>query len=147
MPDYDDPETEEQWCDVKRARVADYLRSQGVEHGRIGDWPAWHIPPHVAAWAIESRVRPEWIGWWVVSGDLPTDYISATDIQPPQHPRKTMRAIGERWLRLVETWNSGRDDEETRIAGPHSPQELAPLLDSRARLFIEWTDDDTLWEE
>jgi hypothetical protein len=147
MPDYDDPETEEQWCDEQRARVAEYLRSQGVEHGRIGDWPAWQISPHVAVWAIESRVHTEWIGWWVVSGDLPTDYISAADIQPPQHPRKALRGIGERWLRLVETWNSGRDDTETHIAGPHSPQELAPLLDSRARLFIEWADDDTLWEE
>jgi hypothetical protein len=79
--DYDDPEVEERWCEQQRVAVNEYLQSQGVKHGRVGDWPAWHVAPYVSIWAIESVNRPEWIGWWVICGDLPTDYISASDIE------------------------------------------------------------------
>ncbi len=139
--------TEERWCDEQRARVADYLRSERVNHGRIGDWPAWHVAQRVSIWAIESLARPEWIGWWVISGDLPTDYISSADVSPPQHPRKAIRVIAERWLKLVQAWEEGREYEGIRIPGPHSHNELAPLLESRARLLVEWANDDSLWEE
>jgi hypothetical protein len=138
---------EEQWCEDQRSTVAAYLKSQDVRHGRIGEWPAWHVTPYVSIWAIESLARPEWIGWWVIAGDLPTDYISAADIDPPQHPRKAVRAIAERWLRMAEAWNDGREYDDIRIAGPHSGRELAPLLESRARLLIDWADDDSLWED
>lgn len=146
-PDYDDPEVEENWCQQQRAMVAEYLRSQNVKHGRIGEWPAWHVAPYVSIWAIESIARPEWIGWWVICGDLPTDYISAGDIVPPQHPRKAVRALAEKWLKVVEAWSDGREYEGIQIGAPHSREELAPLLASRASLLIEWTDNDSLWED
>jgi hypothetical protein len=146
-PNYDDPEVEERWCEQQRQCVADYLHSQGVEHGRIGEWPAWHLAPYVSIWAIESRVRPEWIGWWVICGDLPTDYISAADLEPPQHPRRAMRAIAQFWLKAVDAWSQGLDYEGFQIPGPHSHQGLAPLLEARAKLLVGFADDDSLWEE
>src|SRR5207253_9606987 len=82
-PDYDDPDVEERWCIEQRAIVADYLRLQKVRHGRIGEWPAWHVAPIASIWAIESTVQPESIGWWVIGGDPPTDYISANEVIPP----------------------------------------------------------------
>jgi hypothetical protein len=36
-PDYDDPEVEERWCSEQQKIVADYLHSQKVKHGRIGE--------------------------------------------------------------------------------------------------------------
>jgi hypothetical protein len=146
-PDYDDPAVGERWCNEQRVNVANYLSSQKVQHGRIGDWPAWHVAPYVSIWAIESLVRPEWIGWWVICGDLPTDYISSADVKHPQHPRKAIRVIAERWLKQVEAWNEGLVYEGIRIAVPHSHKELAPLLETRAKLLIEWADNDSLWEE
>ncbi len=138
---------EESWCEEQRNRVADYLASQGVSHGRIGDWPAWHVVPYVSIWAVESKVRPEWIGWWVICGDLPTDYVSASDVEPPQHPRKAMQLIAERWIALTVAWKEGREFDDMRIVGSHSPEELGPLLESRARLLQDWAMDDSLWEE
>jgi hypothetical protein len=145
--DYDEPAIEERWCHEQRVKVEDYLCSQRVNHGRVGDWPAWHVAPYVSVWAIESLAHPEWIGWWVICGDLPTDYISSVDVQPPQHPRKALRVIAERWLKQATAWNEGRDDHEIRIGDPHSHKELAPLLESRAKLLMNWTDDESLWEE
>jgi len=143
--DYDDPKVEAKWCEKQRSVVAGYLQKEGVKHGRIGDWPAWHIAPCVAIWAVESHARPNWIGWWVITGDLPTDYISTKEVPPPQHPRRAVRAIAERWRKCAQAWNLGQDCAEFEIRGPHSHQELAPLLASRAEILIEWTNDDSFW--
>ncbi len=146
-PDDEDPEVERLWCDERRRKVAENLDAEGVKHGRIGEWPAWHVAPYVSIWAIESLRRPEWIGWWVISGDLPTDYISAADIEPPQHPRKAMRAFAELWLKVADAWNDGRGYEGFQIADGKRHGELAPLLASRARILMEWADNDTLWDD
>lgn len=145
-PDYDDPEVEERWCSEQQKIVGDYLRCQQVKHGRIGEWPAWHVAPYASIWAIESLAQPEWIGWWVICGDLPTDYISSADVKPPQHPRKAVRVFAENWLEVVKAWKDGREIENTRIGDPSSHEDLGPLLEARAKLLMEWADDDSLWE-
>jgi len=58
-----------------------------------------------------------------------------------------MRIFAKNWLELVTAWKDGRELENTRIAGSSSHEELAPLLESRARLLMEWVDDESLWEE
>lgn len=149
MPEleYDDPEVEEKWCCDQLRQVAEYLHSQRLKHGRIGEWPAWHIAPYVSIWAIESHARPESIGWWAICGDLPTDYISSGDVIPPQHPRKALRVFARNWLELVEAWKAGREIENTRIGDSSSHETLAPLLAARAHMLMKWTEDDSLWEE
>ena len=80
---------------------------------------------------LKASRRPEWIGWWVICGDLPTDYISSADAKPPQHPRNAMRVFAENWLHMVDAWKHGRQVENSRIAGSTSLEELAPLLEAR----------------
>jgi hypothetical protein len=101
----------------------------------------------VSIWAIESLNRPDWIGWWAICGDLPTDYISAADVEPPQHPRKAMRVFGETWLGVVKAWKAGREIENFRIGDSNSRETLGPLLESRAKLLLEWANDESLWKE
>src|SRR6267143_18187 len=76
---------EEKWCAACRRRVRKYLAGESVRHGRIGSWPAWHVAPYVSVWAVESQARPGWVGWWVISGDVPTDYESAARNQTSTH--------------------------------------------------------------
>jgi hypothetical protein len=47
-------ETEEKWCFSRLEDVQNYLEREGVKHGRVGEWPAWHLQPYVSVWAIES---------------------------------------------------------------------------------------------
>jgi hypothetical protein len=144
---YDDPAVNDRWCEEQRGIVLNSLRWQKVKHGRVGARPAWHVAPYVSIWAIESVDRPEWIGWWAICGDLPTDYISSADVEPPQHPRKAMRVIGQRWLEMVAAWKDGRNFDDAWIAGSSSHDELVPLLEARASLLMKWADDDAVWEE
>jgi len=145
-PDYDEPDVEERWCFEQQRNVAEYLRAQKVKHGRIGEWPAWHVAPYASIWAIESLAHPEWIGWWAISGDLPTDYISSADVKPPQHPRKAMRVFAQNWMGVVNAWKEGREVENTRIGDASSHDEVGPLLEARAKLLMEWAENDSLWE-
>lgn len=132
-PDYDDPDIAEHWCQARRTEVTTYLQRQGLDHGEIADWPAWRAAPHVSLWAIEKAARPGQPGWWVVCGDVPSDYIEA---HAASDPRAALRAIGERWLRLVR----GDETSDARIS-----KELFPLLETRSRVLLAWAGNDAAW--
>ena len=140
--DFDDPAVEEQWCDERRAQVTAYLEQQGVKHGRVGEWPAWHVAPHVSIWAVEGAERPEWVGWWVICGDLPTDYISADKIK---HPREAMRAIAQRWVEVSDCVKRGEKHPTIQVGRAEDQAELAPLLEARRNLLLQWTSEDAHW--
>lgn len=143
--DFNDPETEEKWCEQQKSIVTDYLHSQGVEFRSVGDWPAWHVAPYVSIWAVESFKSPGWVGWWVICGDLPTDYISSSEIESPQHPRKAIKAMAERWLRYEDEFKRGINPADFIIGKKESFEELMPLLVKRASLLLEWAKEDSLW--
>jgi hypothetical protein len=143
-PDYDDPKVEEQWCGDRRVEVARYLAGEGVAHGRIGEWPAWHVAPCVSVWAIESKVRPGAVGWWVICGDLPTDYVSAAEIKDP---RKALQAFADRWQEYREAVRSGAPPPEFTLDGAdRSPVDLTRLLEKRAKFLSGLAGDDSVWE-
>jgi len=143
-PDYDDPAVEERWCAERRIDVEAYLAREGVEHGEIGEWAAWQVAPHVSVWAIESKRRPGWVGWWVVCGDLPTDYASAGEIK---HPREALQAFADRWRDHCESVRAGRKTPEFWIGETgKTPLEDVSLLEARAKVLSEWVQDDSLWE-
>jgi hypothetical protein len=141
--DFDDPVIEEAWCAERRDQVVAYLRAEGVHHGRVGEWPAWHVAPHLSIWAIESRTVPDSVGWWVVCGDGPTDYISAGRLN---HPREAMRAIAARWLEVSAHMRRGEPHPTVTIGSPATWPELGPLLEVRAVLLRRFADDDGVWQ-
>jgi hypothetical protein len=142
--DYDDPNVVERWCSERQAEVATYMQRERVAHGRIGEWPAWHVAPYVSVWAIESKSNPGWVGWWAISGDLPTDYVSAGSIK---HPRDAVRALSARWRNAAESMALGKPLADLTVGSPSDWPTLAPLLSSRATLLQQWADDPEVWSE
>jgi hypothetical protein len=135
---------EQLWCDDQRSIVAGYLAQQGVEHGEIGEWPAWHIQPYVAIWAVESIVRPGWVGWWAISGDLPTDYTSCG---AERHPRAGLRDIAQRWKEGASLMAQGETTPDWNIGTRANQTDLSQLLAARVDLLLSFVADDTLWPE
>src|SRR5437762_757263 len=122
----------ERWCAQRRREVSDYLAREGVTHGAIGDWPAWHVFPHVSLWAIESGRSPGSVGWWVICGDLPTDYVSSAGLTDP---RSAVGAIAQHWLEAVPYLQRGEHPPGCSLGRPENYAELVPLLQSRADLL------------
>jgi hypothetical protein len=82
------------------------------------------------------------VGWRVISGDLPTDYVSAETIK---HPRDAMRAIAELWSEAASHMERGISHPTFRVGTSNNQSELAPLLANRATLLLEWAGDDSFW--
>jgi hypothetical protein len=143
MVDPREPE-EHLWCDSERTRVIEYLSREGLAHGAVGERPAWHIWPHVAIWAIESLQAPGWVGWWAVSGGCPTDYTSC---RSERHPRQALRDIGRRWQSGASRWAEGKPADGWSLRSPDQEKDLAPLLAARARMFLGFAADDSIWED
>jgi hypothetical protein len=98
--------------------------------------------PYASVWAVESPHRPEWIGWWVVCGDLPSDVLAAHDLATP---RDALRAFGKRWVLHGESLDRG----DVPAAWAHLPHEALPkhaaLLKKRGAALQVWADDPSAW--
>ena len=139
--DYPD---EEEWIAQERQKVLAYLASEQCEHGGVGEWPAFHLDPYIALWAIQSPTAPGRIGWWAISGDLPTDYISSGS---GYHPRDALRHFSAEWLSVAASMRRGEMHPRTKMGKPELWPAMAPLLEKRAYLLKDYAEDDSLWEE
>jgi hypothetical protein len=140
--DWDDAAVEEQWCGERRQIITEYLAEEGLVHGEVGSWPAWHIAPYVSIWAIESLRAPGSVGWWVICGDLPTDYLSAATIK---HPRSAILAFADMWKEIAEYMTKGLPHPSMRIGPSELNPELASLLERRSGLLRHFAEDDSQW--
>jgi hypothetical protein len=136
------PAAEENWCAARAADVVACLQRQALAHGRIGEWPAWHVMPYVSLWAVESAHRPEWLGWWVISGDLPSDALAAHDLATP---RDALRAFGKRWLLHAENLDRGQVPAPWAHLLHEALPKLAAQLKSRGVALQVWADDAASW--
>lgn len=141
-PNYEDPSTNEAWCLERRSAVLNYLSKEKVPHGQIGEWPAWHIAPYVSMWAVESHAKPGALGWWVICGDLPTDFISGLSASDP---RAAMRFISARWQEVSDYMLRGEKHPDINIGTADSWPKIGPLLRSRSSLLAKWAGEDSLW--
>ena len=139
--DLDDltPAEEEAWCEAQRHVAGDYLAGQDLEHGELGEWPAWHMAPYVSVWAVESRKAPGSVGWWVICGDLPSDYCSSSD--GCANPRRALRRFSESWLAALQETPT----DALTIGDTGLPVHLSDLLRSRAEFLLEMVADEELW--
>jgi hypothetical protein len=137
-----EPMSEALWCVERGAEVAHLLERHAIEHGRIGDGPAWHVMPYASLWAVESKSRPEWIGWWVVCGDLPGDVLPAHDLPTP---RDALRAFGKRWALHSTALDRGEVPPAWAHLADAALPKLAATLKRRGAALLAWADDDASW--
>ena len=130
------------WIEQCRRQIRGYLAAQSVQHGSIGEVPAWSVYPYVSIWAIESGSAPGRVGWWVIVGDCPTDYVTCTG---DRTPRSAVEQFAARWLQGAAAMLRGEEPPEWTVGNAGNALELAPLLASRAELLEEWGRDDALW--
>jgi hypothetical protein len=135
-------ESDAAWLREQRAQVEAYLAVEGVAHGGIASEPDWYEPEILAIWPVESGAAPGELGWWVVSGDVPTDYLTAA---PGMDARGALASVAARWQVAASRMAQGLAPEGLRIGPPEEWRALAPMLRSRAATLAEWAADDELW--
>ena len=140
---YDDPVVEASWLREQQASVQAYLSSERLAHGGVADAPVWFVAPYLAVWPVTSLRSPPSIGWWVASGDVPTDYLSSAGVRDA---REAVRAFSERWDDLAARMDRGESHPTMQVGNPEASSEVAPLLRARARLLASFADDDACWD-
>jgi hypothetical protein len=141
-PNFDDPQVEKDWCAQQREHVEWFLDQQPINPGRIGEWPAFHIAPHASVWAIESGEEEDLLGWWVITGDLPTDYFSAMELL---HPRQVLKAAADRWQMLLDNVENGIEDDSISLPGLVENHELQHILRVRIELLNKTYGQEAFW--
>ncbi len=143
-PDYSDPEVEMEWLDEQEENIARYLELESVS---VKDEPAimWCLAPYVSIWTLAPDADRDRI--WIVSGDLPTDYIIDADISDA---RTAASAFAKRWVDVSECMIQGQSHPTIQIGhmnDPNKRRELGELLRRRASILSKWATDDSIWEE
>jgi Domain of unknown function (DUF4826) len=116
-----------------------------MKHPRWPDreWPAWHVAPYVSVWAIESATSPDSVGWWVICGDGPTDYIPGEE---GVDPREAVRAFAAPWSEVASYMLRAEPHPTIELGSPKTWPELEPLLKNRAELLNSCAADDSVWQ-
>src|SRR5437016_5438828 len=93
------------WAADQREMVEVYLRQQGCDHAGVSLEPRWYLSPYLAVWAARSNANPGAVGWWAISGDVPTDYMTAT--RELRSTADVLAAFGAQWSQAAEAMSRG----------------------------------------
>ncbi|HEY0799258.1 MAG TPA: DUF4826 family protein, partial [Steroidobacteraceae bacterium] len=85
---------------------------------------------------------PGHIGWWVICGDCPTDYVSCSG---DRTPRSAVREISQRWADAGATLKRGEAPKGFAAGDSEDAQKHQPLLAARAAMLTEWVNDPSMW--
>jgi hypothetical protein len=140
--DYDDPALEGEWLSQQRQNVLDYLTKEEVSNGNDLE-SQWCLAPYVALWL--GSIPDSTSSVWVISGDLPTDYLV---VQHECIARDAMYAFAARWKDAALLMLDGKTSPGFVIGDPTdvaNQKNLGDLLIRRARLLKEFAEDESNW--
>jgi hypothetical protein len=118
------------WAARQREVVEDYLQAQGCDHAGVSLEPRWYLSPYLAVWAVRSKANAQLVGWWAISGDVPTDYMTAT--RELRSTADVLAAFSAQWSQAAETMSKG---QYAGFGKRENIAELAPLLRTRAEML------------
>lgn len=82
------------------------------------------------------------MGWWVICGNLPTDYAFGAGVPGPP---SAVAVFAKRWNEVASFMARGETHPTITVGNRANAGELAPLLKSRATVLAKWVEDDSLW--
>jgi len=141
---YDDPAVEAAFCATCREKLLQKLEHEGMVCGVVSEDPLSYATDLACVWAIESPDVAGMVGWWAISGDVPTTWLPAAEIPDP---RRFLHIVSERWRAIADAMEAGDPPPELTIGLPKDWPRLVPMLRLRADTLEYWADEDEAWEE
>ena len=134
---------EEQWIAEEHRKVVHFLKVQGCRHGGVEQWPTFHVFPDFALWAVQSIRHDGRAGWWAISGDVPTDYMS-TDRN--DHPREALRHFSREWADVADHMRRGVEHPTLGMGTPAEWPALSEMLQVRSDALANYAEDEG-WDD
>jgi hypothetical protein len=127
------------WLAEGRAAVQSCLARERVAHGGVSTAPVWAAVPMLAVWPVRIATARDTVGWWAVSGDVPTDYVAARDVPDARH---ALAAFAARWHQAAEQMAGAAAPSADE---PADLRTLSALLRGRADALARWAGDASVW--
>ena len=127
----------QQWIKEHFQKANRFLAEKGVIPSKVIADESRYLAPFLAVWKMESK-QPKAQTFWVMSGDLPSDYV---DVGVAKTARDAIRHFSMMWqLKAENLLKSGATADATQA-------KFAKLLVSRAESLYQIHNDDKLWKE
>ncbi len=136
MPSTLDPVEVQEWLDDQEEAVKAYLETERVSSEDEIELD-WCLAPYVALWRAQLL--------WVISGDLPTDYLKDPAVT---NTRAAIQTFSNRWSEVADHMEQGKHHPTIKIGPQGDMQELKKVgehLRTRANILNDWTQRDELW--
>jgi hypothetical protein len=139
---------DEKWEKEMRDNVVHYLDSGNVaQYGEIGSEPAYSIPNIISIWAIESKSKPGFVGFWCFAGDIPTDVIQRNWNDDKDNPRKALFRLLEQWKLWLPHLSQGDNPPDINLrSSAEMRKHMSSLLSLRIDFLQEVQGNDEYWE-
>ena len=136
--DQGDGEAEAAWLLEQRSKVETFVERHDLDYGALPERPVWFIASSLSVWAVTSNKRPGAVGWWVVSGKVPTDYVSGYDAVDA---RGALASLARHWTSMAG-YTFGK---ELSVLSAEEQREVRDRARSDIRFLQECAEDDRLW--
>jgi hypothetical protein len=121
------------WTRDAYQKATGFLAQNAIVTDSVSETQSRYLAPYFAIWKIKDT-KQNW--YWVLSGDLPTDFMPEASAESP---RDALRVFSFRWQLKAENLR--------RLEKPQaSDTELADLLVNRATVLYDAFEDDRLWK-
>ena len=126
----------QEWVRTQFQKANRFLAEKGVIPSKVLADESRYLAPYLAIWKLESK-RPTTKTYWVMSGDLPSDFV---DVKVAKTARDAVRHFSMMWQMQAE--NLIRSGATRRDA---TQAKFAQLLVSRAESLYRMHNDEKLW--
>ena len=138
---------EEKWIQSERKRVVQYLKNNVDQYNAVGEVPAFYFYPYFAIWAIESKNCVGSVGFWVFSGDIPTDIVLRDWNDNDDNPRKALKRILKIWRKYIPYLSKGKNPPDIKMGNNiKERKEISELLLRRIKILNEILKDNDVWD-
>ncbi len=132
---------EKKWLQQEHGKVQQYASRKTLDLTRIIQKDSAVLPPLVAIWFIESRSYAK--GFWVITGDLPTDHIVGDNAKSA---RDAIKYFAYRWQLKSENILVKLGSESSDAGSNNTEKQFAEILISKADGLYQLADRDDLWK-
>ncbi|QSX28647.1 DUF4826 family protein [Shewanella cyperi] len=125
----------QEWVRAHFQKANRFLAEKGILPGKVLVDECRYLAPYVAVWKMEAQ-KPAKQTFWVMSGDLPSDYV---DVNVAETARDALRHFSMMWqLKAENLIQSGAVKDPTQA-------QFAKILITKAESLFQIHMDDKLW--
>ncbi|WOT06512.1 DUF4826 family protein [Shewanella youngdeokensis] len=125
----------QEWIRTHFQKANKFLAEKGVMPHKVYADESRYLAPFVAIWKMDSK-KPTKQTFWVMSGDLPSDYV---DVKVAATARDALRHFSMMWQMKAE------NIQRSGLAKDPTQAKFAQLLISRAEGLYKMQADDKIW--